>query len=135
MQPLTTFSDVVTLIDAHVVTPPQPTGELTVWAYWQPLRQTDVPLKAFVHLIGPVNPDTSTPLWSQHDHEPQNGRISTATWQPDARYRDVFHLPGVASVPAGDYTLAIGLYDPNTGERLLTADGTDSYTIQTITLP
>jgi hypothetical protein len=133
--PRTTFGDVVTLADVRVITPPQPTGELTMWAYWQPLRQTDVPLKAFVHLIGPINPATGTPLWSQHDHEPQNGRAATDTWQPNARYRDVFHLPGAASVPAGDYTLVIGLYNPTTGERLLTADGADSYTIQTIPLP
>ncbi|MEL6272998.1 MAG: glycosyltransferase family 39 protein, partial [Chloroflexota bacterium] len=43
-EPLATFGDVTELVDVRVVQPPQPTGELVVWAYWRPLAQTDTPL-------------------------------------------------------------------------------------------
>jgi hypothetical protein len=90
-------------------------------------------LKAFLHLIGAVNPARGTPLWSQDDHFPQNMRISTDSWSAGEIYRDVFKLP-VAEVPPGHYTLNIGLYDPDTGQRILTDTG-DSYEIAAITLP
>ncbi len=133
--PLTTFADTAALADVRVFTPPQPTGELVVWVYWHPLEQTETPLKAFVHLTGDINPTTNTPLWSQDDHEPQHGRAATTTWQPGTLYRDVFVLPGVDGVPGADYTLTLGLYQPDTGERLLTATGDDAYTITTVQLP
>jgi hypothetical protein len=131
--PLASFSDVVELVGVHVFTPPEPTGELTIWAYWHPLETTETPLKVFVHLIGVTNPATGTPLWAQDDQSPQDGRAHTTNWTPAAVYRDVYVL-SVASVPAGDYTLVIGLYDPATGERLSVNDG-DSYIIRALHLP
>jgi hypothetical protein len=131
--PFASFSDVVELVGVHVFTPPDPTGELTVWAYWRPLERTATSLKIFVHVIGSTNPATGTPLWAQDDQTPQVGRADTTIWIPSNVYRDVYVL-SVASVPAGDYTLVIGLYDPATGERLPVNDG-DSYTIQELQLP
>jgi hypothetical protein len=131
--PLAKFADTTELAEVQVFMPPEPTGELTLWAYWRPISTTESPLKIFVHLIGPTNPATGTPLWTQDDQFPQDGRISTTEWVVGDIYRDVYTLP-VSAVPPGDYSLVIGLYDPQTGERLPVSGG-DSYIIQSIHLP
>lgn len=129
--PLAAFENIATLVS--VETSLEPAHELLVWLYWRPLNTTETPLKAFVHLIGPVNPASGTPLWSQDDHYPQHERITTAAWSNFEVYRDVFKL-SLNGVPAGEYTLLTGWYDPETGQRLL-VDGTDSYQLGSITIP
>jgi len=121
------LGDVVELVDARIFAP-EPTDELTVWLYWQPIEPSQIPLTGFVHLVGDINPATGTPLWSQDDHPPQNGRISTTTWVEGELYRDVYVLP-LDDVVAADYQLYVGLYDPETGERLIAEDGADSVLI------
>jgi hypothetical protein len=113
---------------------PDPTGQITLWLYWQPLAQTALPLKVFVHLTGEVNPATGSPLWAQADAPPQQGRVQTSTWQPGELYRDVIILP-VGGLPPGTYTLSTGLYDPATGVRLPLAGGGDALPLAQITLP
>ncbi len=104
---------------------------LTVIIYWQPYQQTETPLTVFTQLIGDINPATGTPLWSQDDHPPQDGRVSTDLWQVDNVYRDVYHLP-LLDVENGEYALWIGFYDPASADRLTLADGADAYIIEDI---
>ena len=134
-EPLALFGDVVEVVDIRVIQPVLPTGEQVIWVYWRPLVQTQTQLKAFVHLSGELNPQTGNPLWSQADQEPQQGRAVTTQWEPGSLYRDVYILPGVASLPNGEYNLSLGLYDPQTGERLMTTTGEDAYRIGTLTRP
>lgn len=129
---LATFADLVELADAQVFLPPEPTDELTIWLYWRPIETSTTPLKVFVHLLGETNPATGTPLWTQDDQFPQNGRISTTNWQLNTLYRDVYTLP-LQSVSPGEYTLAVGLYDPDTNERLSVGEG-DTLILQNITI-
>ena len=126
------FEKAVRLIGYRVVPAPSPQANLTVWLYWQPVGQTAAPLKVFVHLTGAVNPATGSPLWTQDDRYPQNGRIDTTTWDTGQTYRDVYTLP-LSAVPAGTYTLRVGLYDPATNQRI-PVGGEDSYQLQTIDL-
>lgn len=116
--PLATFGDGVVLRAAYISPLLEPTGELTLWLYWQPEAQTRVPHKVFVHLV-----DETGRVLTQDDQFPQNGRINTTTWEADTLYRDVYMLPDVPTV--GSYALVAGLYDPESGERLLNANGTD----------
>jgi hypothetical protein len=131
--PQAIFAHLVELVGAQVFTPPEPTGELTVWVYWRPLSTSETPLKVFVHLIGENNPATGSPLWTQDDQFPQDGHLSTTDWLPTEVYRDVYTIP-VSAVPAGPYYLEIGFYNPDTGVRL-SVNGGDSYTLQSIELP
>jgi hypothetical protein len=133
-QPLASFADKIELVDVHLLLPPEPTGQLIMWAYWHPLALTDTPYKIFLHLQGPFNLTTGNPLWSQDDQYPQDGRVSTNEWALAAIYRDVYTLP-LQNVPPGEYDLRIGLYAPATGQRLRLANGDDSFLIQTISLP
>ena len=131
--PLAAFEDTAQIVGVRVFAPPEPTGELTLWVYWRPISTTAAPLKVFVHLTGAPAPSGSS-IWSQDDQFPQNGRINTTDWSADTVYRDVYTLP-TQSLPPGEYTLAIGLYNPETGARVTLADGSDHYTIGTISLP
>jgi hypothetical protein len=128
------FPDLAILRGAQVFLPPEPTAEITLWLYWQAQQTTPKPLKVFVHLSGDLNSATGTPLWAQADSFPQQGRIQTATWQADAIYRDVYALD-VSTVPAGNYQLVVGWYDPESGERQLTDTQQDHLFLQTLTLP
>lgn len=124
-EPLATFDDAVQLVGAQ--TSLEPTDSLAVLLYWRPLAETDTPLKIFLHLRG------GDQIVSQDDQFPQDGRIDTTSWGAAAIYRDVYTLP-LDGIPAGDYALVAGFYDPETNRRLAVGDG-DSFTIQTIHVP
>jgi len=127
--PLAQFGDIAELIGAKISMPPQSDGDLTVWLYWRPLQTTENSLKIFVHMAGTMNPATDTPLWTQDDQYPQDERISTTSWSEI--FRDVYTLP-LSGVVGGEYTLLVGLYDPQTGERVLLEDGADHAVIGTV---
>ncbi len=125
--PLATFDDAVRLLRATVELPLEPDGSLPLVLDFEVITETENPLKTFVHLVGPHNPATGTPLWAQDDQPPRDS-IDTTRWRPGERYRDVFHLPGLDQLPSGEYQLVVGWYDPATNQRLL-AGGTDAYPI------
>ncbi|MBL8156827.1 MAG: glycosyltransferase family 39 protein [Anaerolineae bacterium] len=132
-EPLAVFGDSVALMGFHVIPAPQPSGEVTVWLYWRPVRPTDTPLKVFVHVLGEINPATGTPLWSQDDQYPQDGRLDSTNWPIGSVFRDVYGL-SMDGVRPGQYQIAVGWYDPVVGERLIVGGG-DSYALTAITVP
>jgi mannosyltransferase len=79
--------------------------------------QTDAPLttryKVFVQVL-----DAGGQLVAQRDSEPVNGSAPTITWQANVAQSD-HHALLLNALPSGQYTLIMGLYDVNTGERLL----------------
>lgn len=120
-EPVAQLGDLVEIVGFRIW-PPSPDEVLTVWVYWRPLQASNSPLKAFVHLVGDVNPASGTPLWTQDDHTPAPG--NTLQWEADRVYRDVFYLP-LSGVMPGEYQVHAGLYDPASGERLITQDRAD----------
>jgi hypothetical protein len=128
-----TFTGLVDLRAVQMVMPVVDASDLTVWLYWQPLAPSERDLRVFVHLIGGINPATGTPLWSQDDGPPQDGRISTQSWTVGTHYRDVYQVP-LANVPSGTYELRVGLYDPVSGIRIPTESG-DSLSAGLIEVP
>lgn len=124
------YGDSIVLLDI-VTLQSDYTDDLTIILYWQALQQTETPLTVFVHLVGDINPETSTPLWSQDDHLPQNGFISTDLWETGTIYRDVYTLP-LSSVTSGEYSLYIGFYDPDINERVLLENGEDAYVLDSV---
>jgi uncharacterized membrane protein len=85
--------------------------------FWTPLGQSEESLTVFVHVLGPPNPEGS-PLWAQDDHPPQNGRLSTRDWTSGELYRDVYKLALPVNMDASQYTVTVGFYNPQTGQRL-----------------
>jgi hypothetical protein len=127
------FADVANVLDVRIF-PLNENDAITVWVYWEPLTTTEAPLKGFIHLVGDTNPATGGPLWSQDDHEPQYGRVPTTIWETGKIYRDVYTI-NVADVPAGNYHLLLGLYEPESNVRIPLADSTDTLNLGSITLP
>jgi hypothetical protein len=130
-----TFGDLVRLRGYTLQGPDPSSRSITLLLYWEPLKQTDLNYKVFVHLIGPPHPDT--PLWDQDDHFPQYGAASTQNWEIGALLRDPYHLladPTLTLAPA-DYTIEIGLYDPTTDVRLPVSAPDDSYPLFTLHWP
>jgi hypothetical protein len=82
--------------------------------------------KVFVHA---AKPDGF--VVAQHDAQPLNDLRPTTTWAVGDPVRDNH---GLALPPDyhGELTLKLGLYDPNTGERLLTNDGRDAIDLGTV---
>lgn len=119
------FGDAVGLLGYEFFPAPLPTGELVLWVYWKPLSNTERPLKSFAHVYGDIHPDTGSALWSQDDQFPQGGSLDTTRWATGGVIREVYYLPA-RRLQRGDYQVAIGWYEPDTGGRLGLTEGDDA---------
>ena len=72
----------------------------------------------FLHLLDPAGTQVVVA-----DAPPLNGDYPTRLWQAGDWIVDSRPVVIPTELPAGDYTLAIGFYDPQTGERLPLASG------------
>lgn len=80
---------------------------------WEAVGQPQGDYVVFVHVIGdPV----SSPL-AQQDQRPGGGALPPQNWLPGV-LRDTITV-NLQGVPPGKYQIAVGLYDPRTGGRLL----------------
>jgi hypothetical protein len=100
---------------------------LLVVLNWQPIRTSSVPLNSFVQAL-----DAQTGiLQAVWDGTPQAGFAPVTAWQPyqPVTERIALMLPN-ENRPLR-LRLIAGLYDPTTGQRLTTLDGTDHVTLTT----
>jgi hypothetical protein len=101
---------------------PQSPGEvstLRLTLYWLALT-TPENLTRFVQFIGPDGQ-----LYGQNDSASDRGQYPTHLWQPGEVVIETVTLPLKSDRPAGNYTLHIGLYYPDTGVRLPLLTGSD----------
>ena len=70
---------------------------------------------------------------AQSDTVPANWSRPTTGWLPGEYVTDAHTLTIPPDAPAGDYTLATGLYIPNR-ERITTPAGSDTIQLATITV-
>jgi hypothetical protein len=118
-----TFGQQARLVGFDVAQTTFAPGEpLALTLYWQALQTgglTDY--KVFVHLLTPDGR-----LISQDDTVPNQGQNPTTGWLAGEYITDPHNLPP-ASETAVTAHIAVGLYDPQTNERLLLSDGRDFY--------
>lgn len=79
--------------------------------YWQVTEKPPTLLSAFVHLLA-----ADGTMVAQSDQWP--GGLPSSLWIPDQIIMDEHTLNLPPDVPPGIYRLAVGLYDPATGQRL-----------------
>jgi hypothetical protein len=91
----------------------RPGETLRLTLFWQARQWIAQDYTVFVHLL-----DSQGKIWGQHDGLPQDGALPTSVWNPGELLRDEHLLTVDAQAPAGDYRLAVGLYDPATLQRL-----------------
>lgn len=113
----------------------KPGGSLKVTLVWQAVNPSDKPLKVFVHLYGLT--DTFTVL-AQHDGDPAGGQAPTTSWLPGEYIEDEHVLSLDAALTPGDYRLGVGMYDPDTLQRLpvqSSAGAADEVLMTTVHVP
>jgi hypothetical protein len=88
---------------------------LTVTLYWHTDRQPEGDHRVFVHLLS--EDQAGQPL-AQHDSPPRYGRYPTSAWQAGDVIPDE-HILEVPAIPTKEHVrLAVGMYQPDTLERL-----------------
>jgi hypothetical protein len=94
--------------------------QLKLHLFWRAERFIDREYTIFVHVF---DPETAVPI-AQDDGRPRDGAYLMQHWWPGEVVDDRV-MVDLAGVPAGEYGIAIGVYDPATGERLpiVGADG------------
>ncbi|MCI0711002.1 MAG: hypothetical protein L0154_12665 [Chloroflexi bacterium] len=99
-------------------------GELEFLLHWQALEQTEESFSVFVHLV-----DESGDIAAQDDGYPRLNTIYSSDWTPDTPIFDIRRIVIPPNTPAGTYHLRIGWYDWRSGERFLTGEDADLYTV------
>ncbi len=102
-----------------------PGDRVQVGLLWDGFPDVEAHYVAFVQLL-----DTgSGNLIGQHDGPPANGAIPAYNWLPASAMRDTHYLTVEDKDWVGPGRIVAGLYDPSTGARLKTLDGSDTVTI------
>ena len=103
-----------------------------VWEVREPVGQD---YKVFVHLV-----DRDGQLVAQRDSEPLNGLKPTTSWAKGEAITDRLGLWLPPDLPPGEYQMLVGMYDPETLERLSVLDAAgevtgDSIPLGSVTIP
>jgi hypothetical protein len=100
----------VTGIDS---TPTRSTSTVTLTLYWEALEAPLTDYKVFAHLL-----DGAGELVAQDDGVPRAGSYPTGAWQPGDVVPDVHVVSLPDERPPGPYRWSVGMYHPETLERL-----------------
>jgi 4-amino-4-deoxy-L-arabinose transferase-like glycosyltransferase len=121
------FGEQIRLVGYEVVPSGPRAWTLTLaWAAEAPVEHD---YTVFVHLV-----NDSGEIRGQDDAPPGGGFYPTSFWTPGETVVDRHSLSLPADAPAGTYRLRVGLYRPETGERLPTAAG-DFVELETWSIP
>jgi hypothetical protein len=87
---------------------------LTYTLHWQALAPIAQNYTVFAHVL-----DAAGNLRAQQDTMPHNGQYPTSLWSPGETILDphILHFP--PDIEPGPYTVRVGLYDSQTGQRLV----------------
>ncbi len=99
--------------------------ELLLALRWESLQPVDADYHVFVHLL-----DDRGEKVAQRDGQPVQWLRPTSTWQAGESIVDRYGIPLDAELPAGAYTIVVGLYNPVTGQRLPVSAGPGDYAIE-----
>jgi hypothetical protein len=125
----TRFGQQLELIEVKTVVTAEPGQVLPVEFTWQPLNKPQIDYNLFLQLL-----DADGTLLAQQDSQPNGGYSPTSTWNPNKQVSDRHGLALPPDLPAGDYRLIAGLYDPNTGKRLTTTENSDFVELGDVTI-
>ncbi len=102
---------------------PQPVisaGEpLTLTLIWQATASPQTDYTVFIHLL-----DGAGNLVGGQDNQPVGNRYPTSVWVTGERIPDPYTIP-TDNLPEGEYRLTVGMYDAQTGVRVVTSGFSD----------
>ena len=120
------FGDVAELLGYDLTSAVQAGQPVELTLYWRALGASEIGYTVFTHLL-----DEQGSLVGQHDGVPADGTRPTTGWVRGEiivdRHVMTFKVPGYT----GTARVAIGVYDPVTGQRLTTSAGTDRAVLPT----
>jgi hypothetical protein len=94
--------------------------------YWRSEAPLPLDYTTFVHVLNAAGETVA-----QKDQPPLNDAYPTSLWDLGEIIADTIDVPLPVDLPAGEYSLVIGMYDFNTGARLAIPDRPDN----SLTLP
>ena len=109
-----TFGDIATLLGINTTVNADDPNLIEATLIWQAENETPISYRVFIHLLAP---DES--ILNQSDSEPAQWGRPTTGWLAGEIIEDHHQLLLPDDVPAGTH-LRIGLYDPDTNQRLPT---------------
>jgi 4-amino-4-deoxy-L-arabinose transferase-like glycosyltransferase len=98
-----------------------PGATMAIRLYWRATAVPTADYTVFVHLL-----DETGQQVGGADGLPVGGYYPTSWWLPGGWIEDVHLLSLPAELPAGEYRLATGLYEPSSGIRMQRVDGGDT---------
>jgi 4-amino-4-deoxy-L-arabinose transferase-like glycosyltransferase len=107
-----------------------PGATLNLRLAWRADATPTADYTVFVHLL-----DEDGQIVAQHDRAPESGFYPTSQWDVGETVADIYALTLPETLATGNYRLMVGLYDPATGQRLLTADGQDAVELAALPAP
>jgi hypothetical protein len=118
-----TFGEFVRLVGYSL---PQTTvnagEEVVLTLYWQAITSVAGDYTVFTHIL-----DADGRLIGQHDGPPADGRRPVSSWLPGELIADTHAMAFRDRAYTGPATVEVGLYDPQTGQRLLMPNGDDAF--------
>lgn len=113
-----TFDDHLRLLGHAALSTSASAGDvLPLTLYWRTEATPDCDYTVFRQVL-----DASGAVVAQLDSQPNSGLYPTSTWSSGVVVRDTARLELPALLPAGEYRVVVGLYDPSTLERLRVLD-------------
>ncbi len=108
------------VLQGYSLTPmePVPGQSLQLTLYWQSEQTPGQDYTVFVQLL-----DSAGQQIAGADSPPVDGDYPTSLWRAGEIIDDPHTMLLPADLPPGDYQLAVGLYDPASGQRLSRQDG------------
>jgi hypothetical protein len=112
-------SDEITLQGYSLLTDRLAVGDIAqISLFWQVEQAPSTRYKVFVHLL-----DEDNHLVGQRDAEPGGGARLTTLWEPGEVVADNHGVLIHPATPPGMYRVEVGMYDAETGRRLVTLEG------------
>lgn len=100
-------------LDGYTLAQPTPSQPHQLTLLWHARQLTDTNYRVFIHLR---HPDGQ--IIAQSDSEPAQWSRPTSGWLVDEYILDPHQLTLPTNLPAGNYPLIVGLYNPATMQRL-----------------
>lgn len=116
-----------------------PGGRIPVTLYWQAQTPISEDYHIFVHLEGDEETGSAPGMWGQADGRPVCWTYPTYDWRPGQIIADQHAMPIKPDTPPGNYTILVGMYQPETDARLGVLDEagnpvTDSVKLTTVSI-
>jgi hypothetical protein len=111
--------DEITLLGYSLLDDRLAAGDIAqITLFWQADGAPIARYKVFLHVL-----DEDNNIVGQRDSEPGGGALLTTLWEPGEVVADNYGVPIHPATPPGEYRVEVGMYNPETGQRLVTPDG------------